>query len=194
MFELTTQRLRLRQWRAADRDPFAAMNADPVVMEFFPNRLTREQSDALVDRFDVRFSELGYCPWAVEELEGGAFIGFVGLNPVPDTLPCAPGVEVGWRLAQAVWGRGYATEAAAEAMRFGFEECELAEIVSFTAAVNRRSWRVMERLGMARVLDGGFDHPMIPAGHDLRPHVLYRASKAEWHERQASNPSPRADH
>ena len=194
MFELITQRLRLRSWRAADREPFAAMNADPVVMEFFPNRLTRKQSDDLVDRFEARLSEIGYCPWAAEEQESGAFIGFVGLNPVPHTLPCAPGVEVGWRLDRTFWGRGYATEAAAEAMRFGFEECELPEIVSFTAAVNRRSRRVMERLGMARDIDRGFDHPMIPAGDELRPHVLYRLSKAEWEERQASDAGPEADY
>jgi len=188
MFELKTQRLRLRSWLETDREPFAAMNADPAVMEFFPNLLTRTQSDALVDRFEVRFDEIGYCPWAVEEHGSGAFIGFVGLNPVPDVLPFAPGVEIGWRLARPFWGRGYATEAAAEAMRFGFDDCELAEIVSLTAAINRRSWRVMERLGMARDLDGGFDHPMIPAGHELRPHVLYRAWRTEWKEREAESP------
>jgi ribosomal-protein-alanine N-acetyltransferase len=177
-FRLETARLALRDWHEADRAPFAAMNADPVVMEFFPNPLTAAQSDALVDNFQAELEESGYCPWAVEELSTGAFIGFVGLHAVPAYLPFAPGAEVGWRLTRPYWGRGYATEAGAAAVQFGFGPLDMDRILSFTAVVNLRSRRVMERLGMSRDEADDFDHPNIAPGHPLRPHVLYSRSTA----------------
>ncbi len=179
-FHLATERLVLRSWRRADRDPFAALNADPVVMEFFESPLTRSGSDAVVDRFEVELADRGFCPWAVEEQASGAFIGFVGLHEVPATLAFSPAVEVGWRLDRPFWGRGYATEAAAASLRFGFETLGLDEIVSMTSVLNVRSSRVMERVGMARDRDGDFEHPSVTAGHALRPHVLYRLGAEEW--------------
>jgi ribosomal-protein-alanine N-acetyltransferase len=177
-FRLETARLALRDWHEADRAPFAAMNADPVVMEFFPKPFTAAQSDALVDNFQAELEESSYCPWAVEELSTGAFIGFVGLHAVPAYLPFAPGAEVGWRLARPYWGRGYATEAAVAAVQFGFGPLDMDRILSFTAVVNLRSRRVMERLGMSRDEADDFDHPNIALGHPLRPHVLYSLSRA----------------
>ncbi len=151
------------------------MNADPVVMEHFPELLSRGQSDELVERIKVGFAENGFGLWALEVRATGEFIGFAGLA-VPDfEAHFMPAVEIGWRLARSAWGNGYATEAALAALALGFDEVGLAEIVSFTAPANRRSRAVMERLGMSRDPRDDFDHPGLPAGHPLRPHVLYRA-------------------
>lgn len=172
--ELGTERLRLRRWRVADREPFAALNADPEVMAYFPELLTREQSDRVVERIEADFERDGYGLWALETKAGGEFIGFTGLATVSYETPFTPAVEVGWRLARAAWGHGYASEAARAALAFGFEEAGLEEIVSFAAVGNLRSRAVMERIGMERDPDGDFEHPRLPVGHSLAPHVLYR--------------------
>jgi RimJ/RimL family protein N-acetyltransferase len=159
----------LRQWRDEDREPFAALNADPEVMRYFPAPMTREQSDAMVDWASGLIDERGWGLWALE-VEGAApFVGFVGLN-VPRFMPDV--VEIGWRLAREHWGNGYASEAARETLRFGFEELGLDEIVSFTSVVNARSRAVMERIGMAHDPSRDFDHPNVPVG-PLKRHVLY---------------------
>ena len=183
MQELDTERLRLRRWRDGDRAPFAAMNADPEVMEHFVTPLTRAESDAFVDRIGRCFDERGYGLWVVEERATGAFCGYVGLWPAEFDAPFTPAVEVGWRLPRAAWGKGYATEAARAAVADGFERVGLDEIVSFTAVVNERSWRVMERLGMVRDAAGDFDHPNVPEGHPIRPHVLYRLPRERGRRR-----------
>lgn len=172
--ELMTPRLVLRPWRAADRDPFAALNADPEVMRHFPGLLSRAESDALAERIERHFAEKGYGPWAVEVRGGPPFIGFTGLGEVPFDAQFTPAVEVGWRLARAYWGLGYASEAAATALTYGFNVLGLQEIVAFTVPANARSRRVMERIGMHRDQAGDFDHPRLPAGHPLRRHALYR--------------------
>ena len=172
--ELRTERLLLRRWRDTDREPFAAMNADPVVMEHFQATLTRAESDAFVDRIATCFAERGYGLWALEVLETGAFIGYTGLWPAEFEAPFTPAVEVGWRLAQEGWGHGYASEAARASVTDGFARLGLDEILSFTTTTNLPSQRVMERIGMARDLAGDFDHPNVPTGHRLRRHVLYR--------------------
>lgn len=169
---LETPRLRLRQWQAADAEPFAALNADPEVMRYFPALLSRAESDALLERCQQMIQDLGHGLWALERREDQAFLGFVGLKPAPDSLDFAPVLEVGWRLSRHAWGKGYATEAAQAALRFGFETLNQHEVVSFTAVNNQRSWAVMERLGMKR--SGTFEHPALPEGHALRTHVLYR--------------------
>ncbi len=172
---LQTRRLGLRRWRETDLDPFAAMNADPVVMEYFPDTLSTKESAALIERIEASFEQHGYGLWAVEITERDRpLIGCIGLLPVEPDLPCAPAVEVGWRLARAYWGHGYTTEAASAAIAFGFDRLHLDEIVSFTACRNLRSQRVMERLGMRRDPGGDFEHPRLPVGDSLRAHVLYR--------------------
>jgi RimJ/RimL family protein N-acetyltransferase len=176
--ELHTPRLLLRRWRQADREPFATLNADPVVMEHFPAPLHREESDALVDRIESGFEERGWGLWAVEVPGAAAFVGFVGLNPATFDAPFTPAVEVGWRLAREHWGHGYATEGARAALRFGFDELAVDEIVSFTTHGNTRSRRVMERLGMRRDPADDFDNPNVPPGDPLRLHVLYRLDRA----------------
>ena len=178
MSELRTERLLLRQWREADRAPFAALNAGADVMRHFPAPLDRAASDALVDRERARIAERGWGLWAVEVVDDGQFIGFVGLADAPPSLPCAPAVEIGWRLARERWGHGYATEAARAALRCGFEELELPEIVSFTARTNAPSEAVMKRLGMRP--GEPFEHPSVPEDSPLRPHVLYRLTRSEF--------------
>jgi RimJ/RimL family protein N-acetyltransferase len=174
--ELHTERLVLRPWRESDREPFARLNADPEVMRYFPAPLTRAQSDQLAARAGSHIVEHGWGLWAVEVIGGPEFIGFVGLSRPAFTAHFAPAVEVGWRLARPHWGNGYATEAAIASLRFGFEQLELPEIVSFTSAVNRRSRAVMARIGMSRRPADDFAHPDVPPG-PLQPHVLYRASR-----------------
>jgi len=172
--ELPTPRLRMRRWREDDLEPFAALNADPVVMEHYSAPLTRAESDQMVERIEATFEREGYGLWAVEISSTGAFAGYVGLWPATFEAPFTPAVEVGWRLAKETWGRGYATEAARVAIADGFDRLGLSEIVSFTAAVNDRSRRVMEKLGMTRDPDEDFDHPNVAPGHPLQRHVLFR--------------------
>ncbi|SMF13092.1 ribosomal-protein-alanine N-acetyltransferase [Tistlia consotensis] len=177
---LTTARLCLRPWRPADRLPFAALNADPEVMRFFPGTLERRSSDALAERIEGHFAEHGFGLWAVEVLGGPAFVGFVGLSVPRFESHFTPCVEIGWRLAAEQWGKGYATEAARAALAQGFGPLGLAEIVSFTVLDNGRSRAVMERLGMTRRPEEDFEHPSLPAGHALRRHVLYRLRRSDW--------------
>jgi ribosomal-protein-alanine N-acetyltransferase len=172
---LRTDRLVLRGWRDDDLAPFAALNADRVVMEHFPATLTREQSDALASRIRTAFEQHGFGLWAVEVPGEAPFIGFVGLAVPAFEAPFMPAVEVGWRLAREHWGRGYASEGARAVLAFGFDRAALDEIVSFTSTTNRRSQAVMARIGMTHDPADDFDHPAMPEGHPLRRHVLYRA-------------------
>lgn len=184
---IRTERLLLRRWRDEDRAPFAAMNADPAVREFFQGTIGREESDAWIDRIEAHWEEHGWGLWALELRESGTFIGHTGLWPA-DFLADPSPVEVGWRLAREHWGHGYATEAAREALRFGFEELALDEIVSFTVPQNKRSMRVMERIGLIRDPTGDFDHPRVDAARypQLVRHVLYRLDRDRWRERGAT--------
>ncbi|MDQ4007011.1 MAG: GNAT family N-acetyltransferase [Actinomycetota bacterium] len=175
-----TSRLVLRAWRGGDRDAFADMNADPRVVEHLVGPVTRDDSHDMVDRIEVCWRDLGYGLWAVERRDHGCFVGYVGLWPATFDAPFTPAVEVGWRLAGDHWGQGFATEGGRAALRYGFEVVGLAEIVSFTAVGNVRSWRVMERLGMQRDEAGDFEHPSVPVGHPARPHVLYRLGRGSW--------------
>jgi RimJ/RimL family protein N-acetyltransferase len=176
--ELGTERLLLRQWREEDLEPFAALSADPEVMRYFPSTQTREQSDALARDFAHRIEQQGWGFWAVEVRGGPAFIGFVGLNRPSFDAHFTPALETGWRLAREHWDHGYATEAARAAVRFGFGELEVGEIVAFTAPANARSRRVMERLGMKHDPSDDFDHPRVPPG-PIQRHVLYRLARPE---------------
>jgi len=177
--ELTTDRLRLRGFTDADRAPFAAMNADPDVMEHFPSTLTRTESDALVDRILTRWAEDGHGLWAVDRLYDGRLLGFAGIA----RLAWLETPEIGWRFARFAWGRGYATEAARAALAWGFDTLGLPEIVSVTTVRNGRSMRVMERIGMTRRVADDFLHPALPEDSPLRPHVMYRLSRVEWEQR-----------
>lgn len=177
---IRTDRLVLRRWRPDDRAAFAAMNADPYVMEHFPAPLTRAASDELVARIEAHFQRHGYGLWALETVDQGRFIGFTGLSVPSFEAHFTPAVEVGWRLARHAWRHGFATEAARTALRLAFGVHGLTEVVSFTARTNVRSRAVMERLGMTHDPGDDFEHPNLPAGHRLSRHVLYRMSARRW--------------
>ncbi|MDH4275733.1 MAG: GNAT family N-acetyltransferase [Gammaproteobacteria bacterium] len=179
LIEFDTERLRLRQWRATDLEPFAVLNADAKVMEFFPAPLGRTESDTMANRCQALIAERGWGFWAVETKSENEFIGFVGLHIPTQALPFSPCVEIGWRLAARQWGKGYATEAARAALRIGFERLGLAEIVAFTSVFNLRSRTVMVKLGMSEA-DDVFEHPNVPVGSALRPHCLYRLLRSQW--------------
>lgn len=174
---LRTERLLLRRWTADDLAPFAALNADPEVMEHFPSLLEARESDAMVERIGQHSDSEGFGLWAVEQ--DGRFLGFTGLNRTRFESAFSPAIEVGWRFARSAWGHGYATEAARAAVRFGFEVAGLDEIVSFTVPGNARSQAVMRRLGMMHNPADDFDHPNLPPGHPLRRHVLYRLRREQ---------------
>ena len=174
---LQTQRLILRNWQQSDLEPFAQINADAEVMKYFPATLSRSESDALVERIENHHRVHRFGLWAVEEHSTGAFIGFIGLNVPTFEAHFTPTVEIGWRLAKAFWGKGYATEGARSAIDYGFEVIGLTEIVSFTAQLNLRSIAVMERLGMTHQEADDFEHPRLPSGHPLQRHVLYRLNR-----------------
>jgi RimJ/RimL family protein N-acetyltransferase len=177
---LSGGRVCLRRWREEDREAFAAVNADPRVMEFFRGRLSRVESDAMVDGIAKHFDEYGFGLWAIEVPGVSPFIGFAGLSHARLRAHFTPCVEVGWRLAHEHWGHGYATEAARLALGHGFGTLALAEVVSYTSATNQRSRAVMERLGMRRDSVEDFDYPALPEGHPLRRHVLYRLDAGSY--------------
>lgn len=176
---LETDRLLLRRWRTEDRAPFAAINADPEVMEHFPSELTEEESDLLIDRIEASLEEKGFGLWAVEAREGGEFLGFCGLAAPNFETHFTPAVEIGWRLGRSHWGRGYATEAARAVLGFGFEVVGLDRILSWAVPANARSLRVMERIGMSRAPELDFDHPRFLDDDRLRRHVVYRITREE---------------
>ncbi|WP_271410629.1 GNAT family N-acetyltransferase [Pseudomonas sp. Q1-7] len=178
--ELDTPRLRLRTWRDDDLAAFAALNADPEVMRHFPACLGREDSDALAARIRRHFQDHGFGQLIVERREDGAFVGVLGLQNVNFEAPFTPAVEIGWRFGAGHWGQGLACEAAQAVLAFAFERLLLAEVLAFTVPANQRSWALMLRLGMQRDLDGDFEHPLLPEGHPLRGHVLYRLGRAQW--------------
>jgi len=173
---IRTNRLLMRRWQDADREPFAALNADRVTMQYFPATLDRAASDAMVEVIESRFELRGYGLWALEVLDTGQFIGFTGLNQIPDGVPGGPGTEIGWRLARHAWHQGYATEAATAALDVAFNRVGLPEIWSFTSVLNEPSQAVMRRIGLIESFR--FEHPRILPGDPLRPHVMYHRANA----------------
>ncbi len=179
-FELHTERLIIRSWRAEDAAPFAALNADPQVMAFFPKTLSRKESDDWIAMANAHEKEHGMTFWALERKEDHALIGMTGLACMTIEGFDRTDVEVGWRLAFEHWGQGFVTEAAKACMKWGFEQKGLPEIIAMTVPANQRSRAVMERLSMTHNASDDFDHPKLPDGHPLQRHVLYRLKRKEW--------------
>jgi len=177
---IETARLRLRDWRDQDREPFHRITSDPLVMEYFPAPLSREESGALIDRIKAHQAQHGFTFFAAELRHTAQFIGFIGMVYTPFEAPFTPCVEIGWRLAAESWGQGLATEGARAVLQFGLDELKLPEIVALTVPANRRSRRVMEKLGMIYDPADDFEHPGLPPGHPLRPHVLYRVRAGQF--------------
>lgn len=180
---IETERLYLRQWQAIDFAPFAEMNANPKVMEYFPKLLTTSMSNTIAKKCQSLIDDNGWGFWAVSlkacEDNNKAFIGFVGLNDTHADMPFAPAVEIAWRLHKDYWGQGYATEAARASLNFAFEVLELEKVVAFTAVINKRSQKLMQRLGMTNAQED-FYHPMLDAKHPLAEHVLYKITRKQW--------------
>ncbi len=185
--KIETDRLILRQWQDSDVEPFAALNADPDVMKFFPKLMALEETTAMVERIKARYDSDTFCFWAAEEKETCNFIGFIGLGRPTFEAYFIPCVEIGWRLAKAYWGKGYAPEGAKEVLRDGFERTNLEEIVALTAVLNSKSIRVMEKISMHRDTVDDFLHPVLEDGHHLKPHVLYRITQKEWRSQHQTN-------
>lgn len=175
---IVTPRLLLRDWKPEDREPFAALNADPEVMRYFASPLTREQSDAFADRIEAHRQEHGFTFWAAEHRETGEFAGMVGMVHLVFEAFFTPAVEIGWRLARKFWNQGLATEGASSALAHGFDTIGLDRVVAFTYEGNRASERVMEKLAMRRL--GAFAHPRLSADHPLSRHVVYEALATTW--------------
>ncbi|HEY3737097.1 MAG TPA: GNAT family N-acetyltransferase [Jatrophihabitans sp.] len=175
--EIRTDRLLMRRWRDSDREPFAALNADPEARRYFPSTLSREVSDADIDSYEEKWERNGVGLWALERLDTGEFLGFTGLNPMPENGPGEGFYEVGWRLAQPAWHQGFATEAARAALDVAFERLDVAEIWSHTAVANRPSIAVMLRLGLRHVTTA--PHPRLPDDSPLSQHVYYRITAAD---------------
>lgn len=180
---IKTQRLLLRPWQDNDKELFATMNGDERVMEYFPNTLTRVESDCRFEKISTHIQKTGWGLWAVEVPTVASFIGFIGLSTVSFRAHFTPAVEIGWRLAYNYWGRGYATEGALASLEYGFRQLQLPEIVSFTAKQNMRSIAVMKKIGMYHNKVDDFDHPKLVEGDTLRRHVLYRLSIDEWEKK-----------
>ena len=179
--QLETPRLILRRWRSSDREPYAAMNADPEVMRYFPAVLSKERSDLSAERIDAGFDLHGHGRWAMERRDTGEFIGFTGVGPMPEGVPGSDGMEIGWRVARAHWRQGFALEAATAALDAAFAPDAapaLQEVNSITAVINEPSRGVMRRLGMRHVDD--FAHPVVPEGSPIRAHVRYVLTRDEW--------------
>lgn len=180
MTVLETDRLILREWREEDREHFARMNADAMVMEFLPRALDRKASDKLMERFKGHFKKHGFGLFALESKDSGEFIGFVGLENVSFEASFAPAVEIAWRLDYEFWGRGYATEAGRRVLQYAFDDLKLKEVVAFTVHDNERTIRIMEKIGMTRDPKGDFDYPLLPAGHPFGKFVLYRMKAKDF--------------
>ncbi|MFO6422096.1 GNAT family N-acetyltransferase [Motilimonas sp. KMU-193] len=176
---LPTARLLLRQWQAADYEPFAQMSADPQVMRYFPECLSQAQSNALADKAKGLIEQNGWGFWALELKQSGEFIGFVGLHQQTEGIPNTPFIEVGWRIARAHWRQGYASEAARAAIRFAFEQLGQSRIYAFTALSNQPSQQVMQKLGMVNT-GQDFLHPKLTPDHPLAPHCLFAIDKEAW--------------
>jgi ribosomal-protein-alanine N-acetyltransferase len=182
--QLHSIRLTLRAWKDEDRAPYFELASDPMVMQYLTPLATREASDAWIDRHRVQLAAHGFAYWAVELRETGHLVGAVGLSRVTYEAHFTPAIGVGWRLAQQYWGKGYASEAAETALRYGFEELGLEEIVAVTLPANMRSQQVMRRLGMTYSPADDFDHPRWPEGHPLRQCIMCRMSRENWYARQ----------
>lgn len=179
---IETARLILRTWKNEDANAYYQINQDPKVIELLRGPLTLEQVNDFISAVNKQQEKHGYTLWAVELKETGKFIGFIGLNYPDWKSHFTPAVEVAWRLGSQYWGKGYATEGAKASLDYGFKQCGLKEIVSFTVPANIRSIRVMEKIGLKRDLNGDFAHPKLPANHPLSQHILYRLTVDEYWE------------
>jgi len=175
---IETERLLLRSWRDADHIPFFEMCQSPAVMACLGGIATGEQVEAAIARIHACEAENGYCFWALERKSDGAFLGFCGLKIAQEgEAPVTGEIEIGWRLRQQDWGKGYAREAALASLRWAWANLDVPRVISMTVPANRRSWGLMERIGMMRRPDLDFGHPLFPENHPLNRHIVYAADR-----------------
>ena len=182
-FSLETPRLRLREWTPADETALHPIGRDPAVMEFLGPLETHEDSALLIAGQMRNQALFGHCFWPVEQRSGGALIGYCGINLAPEGTPLEGQLEIGWRLARHAWGHGFASEAAAACLAWGFANLPPSSIAAMTVPANLRSQRVMERLAMTRRPDLDFDHPGLPEGDPLRRHIVHAIDRDSWNAR-----------
>lgn len=176
---IETERLILRGWRESDVDPFHAMGNDPEVMEFLGPFLSRADAEAAAERQNETLAALGFCFWALERREDGAFLGFCGVKLGREDTPIHDEIEIGWRLARPYWRQGYAREAAQASLDWVWDNLDVDSVAAITAVGNAKSWGLMERLGMVRAPEDDFDHPIVPVGNPIRPHITYRIARPD---------------
>ncbi len=180
MIVLATPRLLLRTWSLADVAQYHQLNQDPKVIAFLPGSLSKEQVENFIATANKHQQQHGYTLWAVELKKTGELIGYIGLNPIDWQAPFTPAVEIAWRLDSRYWNQGYATEGAKAALAYGFNRVNLEQIVSFTVPDNKRSIRVMKKIGLIRDEYGDFAHPKLAPDHPLSQHILYRLNKTDY--------------
>ncbi|MEL7269579.1 MAG: GNAT family N-acetyltransferase [Bacteroidota bacterium] len=171
-YKFISGRLGFRAWNENDYEPFAAMNSNESVMEYFPKALSKEESNNFIDKINTMFKEHGYGLYAVDELQTNEFIGFIGFSHPSFDLGIPGLIEIGWRIREEKWNQGFATEGAKTCLQFGFDQLNFKDIYSFTSKVNTKSERVMQKIGMNKVKE--FEHPKIKSGSHLKTHVLYK--------------------
>ncbi len=182
---IETKRLTLSTWEDDDAKAYFNINQDPKVIEYLLGSLSMEQVRDFISMVNTCQNNYGYAFWAARLRITGELIGFIGLNYVDWPAHFTPAVEIGWRLGSQYWGQGLATEGALATLDYGFNQCQLPEIVSFTVPANRRSMRVMEKIGLKRDLEGDFAHPKLATDHPLSRHILYRLMKDEFLKKNA---------
>ena len=168
-----TERLVLRTWRDSDVAPLLEICRDPKVMEFLGPLQTEDEIRAAIARQRAHQEQLGHCYWAIELKSDAEMLGFCGIQPEPAGIPLAGLPDIGWRLGYSHWNKGYAREAAQASLDWGFANLTDNEIWAITVPANRRSWGLMERLGMQRQHDLDFDHPSVPDDSPLKRHITY---------------------
>ena len=171
---IATERLILRKPETRDRAALHAMWADPRVMADLGPVKTAADSDAAIARH-ASYAPLGF--WVLERREDSAIAGFCGLKPGALESPIGGMLEIGWMLATQYWRMGYANEAAAASIAWGWANCSEPAIVAITARQNVRSRGLMERLGMAHAPEMDFAHPLFDAGDGRRDTVTYRIDR-----------------
>lgn len=177
-YKFTSERVGFREWTEEDIEPFAEMNASKKVMEYFPKTLSKDESINFVKKINAAFKEYGYGLYAVDELQTNEFIGFIGFSYPSFKLEFTPCIEIGWRIKQEKWNKGFATEGAKRCLKFGFDTLNFKEVYSFTSKVNTKSERVMQKIGMKKAQE--FEHPKIELGSHLKTHVLYKIEESEY--------------
>jgi RimJ/RimL family protein N-acetyltransferase len=172
MYLFKSERLGFRAWQDSDWVPLHALNSDPIVMEFFPSTKTPEQSKFFLERMKNDFETRQYCFFAVDLLHNQEFLGFIGLSPHEYIKELGETVEIGWRLHQKHWNQGYATEGAKACLKYGFATLQIPTIYAATPLINKKSQRVMQKIGMQFLLE--FEEAKLASTPHLNPCVLYK--------------------